>query len=146
MKRNRRPTLPGKLAPNRPVDAPAVAPSAVAPPFPVSDRPLAEVVGERFPTLGALVAVIGEDEDRARAEVELRVLGRHRPVFDHGRNSTAWPADCFQPPGWCDHAERDLVCGTCRDYVGEPLPAPCAELVDLGARHGVDLGLDRPEQ
>lgn len=126
--------LPGKLLRDRPADA-----RPVDPPFPVSDRPLAEVVGERFPTLDVLRTVIGQDEDPTRAQVELRVAARHRPVFDHGRGSAELADACAQPLGWCDHPVRDLVCGTCRDHVGEPLPAPCAELVDLGARYWVDI-------
>lgn len=126
--------LPGKLLPDRPVDA-----------RPVESEPspgpsLAEAVDARFPMLGALLAVIGEEDDRARAEAESRVAARHRPVFDHGRNSAELAEDCPNPPGWCDHASRELVCGTCRDHVGEPLPAPCAELVDLGVRYWVDVG------
>jgi hypothetical protein len=104
---------------------------------------VAEVVNARFPALRALLVVIAEDDDRERARVEARTAVRHWPLFDHGRNSAEmaaeWPDGCPGPPGWCDHASRDLVCGTCRDYVGDPLPAPCPELVDQCARYGIDL-------
>lgn len=128
--------LPGKLLPDRPVDA-----RPVDPPFPVSDRSAAEVIGGRFPDLARVVTriAVATANGDPRAPVELRVLRRHAPVFDHGRNSAELAEDCPNPPGWCGHASWDLVCGTCRDYVGEPLPAPCVELVDLGLRYGVQV-------
>lgn len=113
-----------------------------AAPSPVVLPPSAEVVtAARWPDLARVttrIAVLTANGE-ARAPAELRTLRRHVPVFDHGRFSDAGPCPS---PVQCEHEERPLVCLTCRDCYGDPVVAPCDDLVDCAARMGVSLPID----
>lgn len=71
-----------------------------------------------------------------RYAADRRRLERHTPIPDHGRFSDDW-ADRRPNPGDCDCGERPKVCGACRDQVGDPLEAPCPDLLDLADSYGV---------
>lgn len=71
-----------------------------------------------------------------RCAVDRRRLERHTPIPDHGRFSDDWATECPNP-GDCDCGERPKVCGACRDQVGDPIEAPCPDLLDLADSYGV---------
>lgn len=73
-----------------------------------------------------------------RCAADRRVVERHRPVGDHGRFSDDWADDCPNP-GDCAHTERPPVCMTCRDYAGDPVPAPCPDLLDRADAYGITV-------
>lgn len=79
----------------------------------------------------------GEPEAvRRRCAADRRRLERHTPIPNHGRFSDDWASGCPNP-GDCDCGERPKVCGACRDQVGDPLEAPCPDLLDLADSYGV---------
>lgn len=76
--------------------------------------------------------------EMANHAAAVRAIGRHRPVPDHGRRSDE---GCLVPEHCVAHGQdaRPPVCATCRDWVGEPVEAPCDELVDWGAFYEFDF-------
>ncbi len=83
--------------------------------------------------------VVGENaSEQENHSVAARAIERHQPVPDHGRFSDE---GCLNPEDCEAHGAdaRPPVCKTCRDNVGEPVEAPCPDLVDWAAFYGIEL-------
>ncbi|MEU4804336.1 DUF6221 family protein [Actinosynnema sp. NPDC023587] len=82
--------------------------------------------------------VVRQDPTAAlrRCAADRRTVERHRPVPDHGRFSDDWADNCPNPDD-CAHYERPPVCTCCCDNTGDPVPAPCPDLLDRADAYGI---------
>lgn len=66
-----------------------------------------------------------------RCAADRKLLALHQPVADHGRYSEP------QCPIECDGQHSGpSVCASCRDYVGDPVEAPCPTVLLIAEGYG----------
>jgi hypothetical protein len=66
-----------------------------------------------------------------RCAADRKLLELHQPVADHGRYSEP------QCPIECDGQHSGpSVCASCRDYVGDPVEAPCPTVLLIAEGYG----------
>lgn len=66
-----------------------------------------------------------------RCAADRKLLDLHQGVPDHGRYSEPeCPADCD------GQHDSPPVCMSCRDYVGDPLEAPCVTVLAIAEGYG----------
>lgn len=66
-----------------------------------------------------------------RCAADRKLLELHQAVPDHGRYSEA-----LCPPDCAGEHSGPLVCVSCRDYVGDPVDAPCPTAVAIAEGYG----------